>query len=243
MMSSYAGRELEIFAAATNWKSYWGGHVTRFLHGDVLEVGAGLGANTKTLVNRAIERWVCLEPDPGLATLLAESIPRIAFGERCEVREGTITVVRSSEEFDAILYLDVLEHIADDRSELRRAVDHLRVGGTLIVLAPAHGWVFSAFDDAIGHYRRYDKVSLREAVPAPLTSELVIYLDSVGILASLANRLFLKRALPKGWEIRLWDKVFVGGSRILDPLLRYSVGKSVLGVWRKNPGPRPGSSS
>jgi SAM-dependent methyltransferase len=236
-MSSYPGSELEMFAAARNWKSYWSGYVTRFLHGDVLEVGAGLGVNTKLLFNRSIRRWVCIEPDPKLAAMLAESIRDMAFSERCEVVVGSIAALGRNEQFDSILYLDVLEHIGDDLGELRSAEDRIRVQGRLIVLAPAHAWLFSAFDDAIGHRRRYDKGLLRQAVPKTLTPELLIYLDSVGVLASLANRLFLKRAVPRPREIRLWDKVLVRGSKILDRLLWHSVGKSVLGVWRK--GNRP----
>jgi 2-polyprenyl-3-methyl-5-hydroxy-6-metoxy-1,4-benzoquinol methylase len=42
--------------------------------------------------------------------------------------------------------IDVLEHIEDDKSELARAVSHLRPGGRLVVLSPANQWLFSEFD-------------------------------------------------------------------------------------------------
>jgi len=38
-----------------------------WIRGDVLEVGAGLGANTAFLQNSDVCSWHCVEPDPGLA--------------------------------------------------------------------------------------------------------------------------------------------------------------------------------
>ena len=40
--------------------------------------------------------------------------------------------------FDCILYIDVLEHIENDRQELIEAKKRLKPGGRLIILAPAH---------------------------------------------------------------------------------------------------------
>ena len=126
--------------------------------------------------------------------------------------------IPGSDRFDSIVYIDVLEHIDDDGAELRRAASRLRPGGTLVILSPAHQWLFTAFDAAIGHKRRYTKSMLR-------------YLDSTGLLVSSANRLFLRSATLS--QIKLWDRVFVRMSTWLDALLRYSIGKSVVGVWRR----------
>jgi hypothetical protein len=59
------------------------------------------------------------------------------------------------------------------------------------------------------------------------------YLDSAGLLASFANKLVLKRSMPTKGQIAFWDGVLVRVSRVIDPLVRYRVGKSVLGVWRR----------
>ena len=45
----YAGSELELFEKARNWKAYWRAQIAEFVRGEVLEVGAGIGANTLTL--------------------------------------------------------------------------------------------------------------------------------------------------------------------------------------------------
>jgi hypothetical protein len=59
------------------------------------------------------------------------------------------------------------------------------------------------------------------------------YLDSVGLLASLGNRLVLRSAQPNQRQIRFWDRLMVRLSRRLDPLFGYRLGKSALVVWRK----------
>ena len=66
-----------------------------------------------------------------------------------------------------------------------------------------------------------------------LTRQKLFYLDSVGMLASLANRLFLKASMPTLKQIQFWDSKLVPPSRLLDPLTFFRVGKSVIGVWRR----------
>jgi 4-amino-4-deoxy-L-arabinose transferase-like glycosyltransferase len=50
----YVGTELELFARALHWKSYWSRSIGRWVRGDVLEVGAGLGSNTLLLQNPTV---------------------------------------------------------------------------------------------------------------------------------------------------------------------------------------------
>ena len=145
---------------------------------------------------------------------------------------GTLAALDPRDRFDSILYIDVLEHISDPKSELRRAAAHLAPGGTLIVLAPAHQWLFTAFDRAIGHFRRYTTRTLAADVPDGLVKEKLVYLDAVGLLASLGNRVLLGSPMPTERQIDFWDGVLVRCSMRLDRWLRYSIGKSVLGVWR-----------
>ena len=45
----YIGSELDLFAAVWNWKAYWSRQIRPFLNGDILEVGAGIGSNTRFL--------------------------------------------------------------------------------------------------------------------------------------------------------------------------------------------------
>ena len=224
----YAGSELAIFEKAVNWKRYWSAQIAPYVRGDVLEVGAGIGANTGVLARLSHESYTSLEPDASLA----EHIGTAAPGHRKLV--GTLSDVAGL--FDTILYIDVLEHIEDDRAEMARAAAHLKPDGHVIVLAPAHASLYTPFDKAIGHFRRYSRQSLAEAAAqAALRPVTLLYLDAVGLLASIANRLLLSQSMPTEGQILTWDRLMVPISRLLDPLLGRSVGKSVLGVWKREP--------
>lgn len=227
------GTELELFACVHNWKVYWGQMVRPYVRGDVLEVGAGIGANREYLDNSDIRRWVCLEPDIALAEELKKKAGPPEMDARYDVVCGTLQSLDARELFDSIVYIDVLEHIEKDAEELECAGGHLRRGGRVVVLAPAHQWLFTAFDASIGHWRRYDRVALKKISPAGLDLERLVYLDSVGLLASGANRVLLRQALPTKQGLAMWDTYMVPLSKLLDPLMFHSLGKSVLAVWRR----------
>ncbi len=225
--SAYDGDTLEKFSHARNWKSYWVAVLGPYIAGDVLEVGAGLGANTQRLHNSRVRSIHCLEPDETLAARLREEV---RGNEGIKVTAGTIDNL-SGLWFDCIVYIDVIEHIEDDKAELAKAVQRLRPGGRLIVLAPAHQALYSPFDKAIGHYRRYDRESLRLCTPAGVRLESMKYLDCVGLIASGANRVMLRQSIPTLLQILVWDRYMVWASTMLDRVLRYRLGKSIVAVW------------
>jgi SAM-dependent methyltransferase len=233
MSYTYVGTELDLFAAAECWKSYVRRRVRPYLGRQVLEVGAGTGGTTRVLCDGRPQRWVCLEPDSSLADRLIASIHDGNLPDCCEARIGTLADLVECDRFDTILYMDVLEHIADDGAELARAAEQLQAGGHLVVLAPAHQWLFTPFDEAVGHFRRYSRSALQAAGPVDLALLRCEYLDSIGMLASLGNRLFLKSSMPSAAQIAVWDRLMVPLSRLVDPLIGYSLGKSVLAVWKK----------
>lgn len=229
----YVGDELDLFAAATRWKAYVRRRIAPYLGDEVLEVGAGLGGTTRAFCRGDERRWTCLEPDPALARRLASEQAAGRLPARAEVVVGTLDDRLAHDRYDSILYMDVLEHIEGDRAEVRRAASRLRPGGFAIALSPAHQWLFTPFDRAIGHCRRYTRATLGSLTPPGLRLVRLDYLDSVGFFASLANRLLLSQAMPTPRQVAFWDNILVRLSVGLDPLLRYRAGKSVLAVWQR----------
>lgn len=63
-------------------------------------------------------------------------------------------------EFDLIAAFDVIEHVDDDREVFREVARVLKDGGTLIFSVPVHPALWTAFDDAVGHVRRYEPAKL-----------------------------------------------------------------------------------
>ncbi len=174
-----------------------------------------------------------MEPDAELAGRLERSLAVEPLEVPTRVCVGTVAQLDSGSRFDTLLYIDVLEHIDDDRSELAGAGERLRAGGRLVVLAPAHNALYSEFDRAIGHFRRYDRGMMRRIAPSGLVERHSEYLDAAGMLLSLGNRLVLRSGQPTLGQVRFWDRRVVPVSRVLDPLLGRMVGKSVLMVWER----------
>lgn len=229
----YVGDELESFAHAVNWKAYLAQQIRPYLGDDVLEVGAGLGATAAALCSSAQRTWTALEPDAGLAAKARNALSNGGLPAVWRIRVGDLGALTPEERFDSVLYVDVLEHIERDAEQLLWASRHLRDGGHLVVLSPAHQWLYSPFDRAIGHWRRYTLNSLLALSPPHLVSVRGRYLDSLGLAASLANKVLLRQRLPTPSQVRLWDRAMIPLSRLIDACLSFRVGKSVLVIWQR----------
>ncbi len=119
----------------------------------ILDVGCGTGSTLKEL------------QEMGEASGADISEEAVAFCRRrgCrDVRRVPEAGLPFAEgEFDAVLSLDVLEHIADDRAALREYLRVARPGGVLLVTVPAYAWLWSVHDDLNRHRRRYLRAPLR----------------------------------------------------------------------------------
>jgi SAM-dependent methyltransferase len=230
----YEGQELELFAHARNWKRYWSGKIHRHLGKSVLEVGAGLGTNTAFLVGPDQQSWLCLEPDAALTAQIPSTLSACPRREIVQTRTGFVRDLPATEIFDTILYIDVLEHIEDDHGEMQKAFAHLAPEGKIIVLSPAHAGLFTEFDRALGHFRRYSRSSLQACTPPGARLIDLFALDSFGLMASVANKLLLHQSMPSAKQIAFWDQCLVPISRWTDPLIGYSTGKSLIGIWQKS---------
>jgi hypothetical protein len=74
---------------------------------------------------------------------------------------------------------------------------------------------------------------LRSISPASLQLEQMQYLDAAGLALSAANALLLRQSMPTKSQLQLWDHWIIPISRVLDRLLLYSVGKTIIAVWRR----------
>jgi SAM-dependent methyltransferase len=230
---AYVGNELDLFEQAITWKKYYGRFLTPFLKGSVLEVGAGIGGTTSILCDGTQDEWLCLEPDPQLYSKLENKIKEGRLPSVCTTLKGTTADLSSTGKFNAILYIDVIEHIENDLDELLRAKRLLANDGYLIVLVPAHQFLYNEFDRAIGHYRRYNKKMLKAAAPPGLQLLKIRYLDCLGLIASVVNKYFLKQDYPTSKQIGFWDSFLVPVSKPLDFISGYASGKTLIAVWQK----------
>ena len=112
-------------------------------------------------------------------------------------RFGAERNLRAAATFDGmrfVLLLDVLEHQQDDRSFLRELVEKMQHGATLIITVPALQSLWSEWDAVLGHFRRYDRASLRAVLAdCPVRIRELSFLFPELVPAGM-----LRRVLPRG---------------------------------------------
>lgn len=212
----------------------------------VLEIGCGLGAMTARL-SRGLE-YVAVEEDSAAARIALGRLTRHGVTVYCGRAEDVI----QDERFDAVVALEVLEHIKDDSAALRQWTTWIDSSGMLVLSVPAKMKRFSKWDTAVGHYRRYELEELVEKLErAGLSNiEILSYGWPLAYLTeSIRNRLAKSDNVldPATATLRsgrrLQPKLSISGLftwaatlpfRILQaPFLRYNWGTSFVAVARK----------
>lgn len=125
----------------------------KYLERDNLNI-ADIGAGDRyfdLLVQRKLEKngtkakIICIDANYG-DDEIAE--PGIVLGtDIAQIPDGTI---------GCCFMMDVMEHVADDRSFLSAITKKLKPGGILVITVPAFQRLFSVHDEFLKHYRRYD---------------------------------------------------------------------------------------
>lgn len=99
-----------------------------------------------------------------------------------------------NETFDTVLYLDVLEHIKNDRKAIKEAKRVLKKGGSIIITAPGLSFIWSDHDAKQGHRKRYTrrdikKLAKSENLGTPFISYFNFFLSPPIIIIRLLSRL------------------------------------------------------
>jgi SAM-dependent methyltransferase len=121
----------------------------------VLEVGCGTG-NVLRVLEQACPNSMLV----GLE-LWFDGLRHARGRSGAALVQGDIRSSPFGKEFDLVGMFDVLEHLPEDQEILRLAGRSLRPGGKLLLTVPAHQSLWSYFDDAAGHCRRYSSKDIR----------------------------------------------------------------------------------
>ena len=157
------------------------------------------------------------------------------------------------ENADAVLLLDVLEHLDDDLAAMLAAIDLLRPGGILIATVPAYQWLWTRRDEFHHHKRRYSLKQWRQllhdaAARCGARRLTVSYFNTYLFPPALAGRLAAKvlpqpdrpgdMSIPPLGINRLLAGIFASERLPLCAGIPLPFGLSLLAVMRKPGEPR-----
>lgn len=229
-MNDYAGDDLESLAGLKNYQSWIMSHFQPYLRGRALEIGAGIGTFSEQFLPH-LSSIELLEPSPKQAAKLTK---KFNFNQNVAVYNDMAEnhlLNKSSERYDVIIMINVLEHISEDGKILRLCRDRLTPGGNLLVFVPALPFLFSRMDRLLGHHRRYTAKGLRTLISqSEFDIHLMRYFDISGILPWWLTYTLGKRDRFDYRLAILYDRTFVPMGRFMESVIHFPAGKNIIAV-------------
>jgi SAM-dependent methyltransferase len=199
---------LDAFASAPRFNQWMADTVRPYLGKSVLEIGSGMGNLTRYLVSERRE-YVATDIDREHLDRL-----RIRLSGQPNLKVAVADASRAEDfhpfhrKMDAVLCLNVLEHIEDDAAALRNIRSALRDGGRAIVLVPAGPGIWGAIDQALGHWRRYSEEELRHRMSeAGFAVETVLKFNRVSRPGWWFSGRVLGRSKISRFQLRNFDRM------------------------------------
>jgi len=220
--------EFQALGEAKNYRAALLSEFGPYLQGAVIEVGAGIGQMTAELLGIAQIKKLCsIEPDGGFCSRIRAESPDH------DLVLGTIADLKKQDGWNAILSVNVLEHIEADETELASYFRLLEpTGGSLCLFVPARPEIYAAIDRDFGHFRRYTRRVLRSKLEAAgFTIKRLRYYNFVGYFAWWVNFCFLKKRVFEKQAVRFFDRavfppVYWTETRLFAP----PIGQSLLAI-------------
>lgn len=234
--SGYSAQQYEENYPDGVEQSYWNlarNEVIRRGLGDVgvvLDVGCGRGIVVDYLREHGVDCWGC---EVGTPRPITERVaPHLFFGQ-----DATELDSEFAKRVDAVLLLDVLEHLDDPEALLRACRARFSAARRFVVTVPARSELWTNYDDHFGHRRRYDLSSVRELLACLAPSQVAagyffhaLY-PAIRVVAALGRKRTVEVGAPSGRLVRLAHRVLARGfdldARVLP---RWLPGSSILVV-------------
>jgi SAM-dependent methyltransferase len=218
--------EFDALGHAKNYRRWICDIFSPYLGETTLEVGAGIGQNSKVLAEVGAEKLICIEPDKSYLTRLKQN------AKNATIIHGTIKDIPPTLMPDSIVSINVLEHIEKDSKELKNYAKVLSPkNGYLCILVPARMEIYSEIDKLFGHYRRYNKQELSAKLTENNFSiQKIYYSNFLGYITWLATFKFGGKLSFTPSQVKLYDRIAIPIIKIIESSVKPPVGQSIIAI-------------
>jgi len=230
----YNGRDLEAMSFAVRYHKWILNIFRPYVGKNILEVGAGSGSVSELILEYKPNRAGFVEPSKKMYDLLNKSIT----GKNVYIYNAFFSditdKIKKDVAPDSIFYVNVLEHVPDDKNELKEMYDLLPRGGHIFIFVPALPRLMSKFDKKLGHYRRYTKPGLKKIVEK--TGFTIIesrYFDFPGIFPWFFNYTLSGSTKLSPGAVGIYDKFAIPVIKPVENTIKPLIGKNVLLIAKK----------
>jgi 2-polyprenyl-3-methyl-5-hydroxy-6-metoxy-1,4-benzoquinol methylase len=225
----YSGSELDALAEAKNYYAWVMKQFDPFLGPTVIEAGAGIGTFSDFLISSPkVKKLIAIEPATNTFPHLEE---RFREDERVETRKGYLTDHYKTLSANAVVAVNVLEHVEDHQEFLTEAHAAVVPGGALLLFVPALPGIYGSLDKAFEHHRRYTRRTLREVIEkAGWKPRRISYMNMPGIAAwFMAGRVMKKTNIAPS-ETKAYDRLVVPILSKVESLIEAPIGSNLVAI-------------
>ena len=229
-----AGLGFEIqtrLAAVDRYNAWIAQQFLPFAGERVLDVGCAIGNITQHFLDRELVVGIDVAADfvAAISQRFAES-PNFR-SEQWNIADPGVRML-ANDGIDTIVCANVLEHVEDDALALANMRAILRGGGRLLLLVPAHPFLFGTMDEADDHFRRYTHATLADRVRAAgFEVERLYPMNALGIVGWFVNGKLVRRKLIPQTQYGLYNRLVPALARA-ERVVRPPVGLSLVCIAR-----------
>ncbi len=220
---------LPYMAQTKNYNNWLFRMFKDFIGHRILDIGSGYGTFINYFKDR--EQVISVEPSTDGYEYMKRSFKdnRNIYLIKGDFNDEKVLNEVCSKDIDTVICLNVLEHIENDGKTIGNVRKCLKTGGRLILYVPALSFIYGTLDEALGHYRRYDKKGLEEMLK---TSGFKIvksrYVNFIGVFSWFLYSRIKKARIPAEKRILFYDRFVVPFVSLIENMISLPFGQSLL---------------
>lgn len=227
-----------VLVNSSNYNKWQYAQFQKHVGGQVLEIGCGLGNITQYLL-RDSKFLLSVDIKKDAVDFIKTRIPTSKnFHVECLDVFTQGLRQHSKIRFDTIILSNVLEHIKDDLNALQMCNDILqKTVGRLLLLVPAHKFLYGTLDEETGHFRRYEKKDIITLAAKSNFEIIDLYaFNFIGALGWYLNYCLFKKKNTNNCEssmqIGLYDRWMVKPCKFIESIFRPKIGISYIAILK-----------